>query len=142
LTILSSTGRQAKGLRHSNRGQRPRSGILLEPLRSGRALQLFPFALSVSRHAWLCVSVAKNPELQNEPIFPFKVPQGHSRLFKTTQAYSRVFGKKYFIYIPQPKSVRVVPSLSKAFLEKKKIVYFYESSNLPADFKRLQPIVT
>jgi hypothetical protein len=30
--------------------------------------------------------------------FPFKVSQGHSRLLKAIQAYSRGFGKKYFLF--------------------------------------------
>jgi hypothetical protein len=51
----------------------------------------------------------------------------HSRLLKATQAYSRVFGKKLFIFMGGSRMAgQAGSSPSQAVWRKKKIVYFLE----------------
>ena len=67
-------------------------------------------------HATICRSKRNKDNISNFMIskshyqserarggnFPFKVSQDHSRLLKAIQAYSRVFGKKLFIFSESP----------------------------------------
>jgi hypothetical protein len=107
-------------------------------------------------HPWLKTNFCKAS---------FKVPQGQSRLFKATQTYSRVFGKKrlFIFYGPdwapvfptrEPRKhsrFRGVPSCPKVFqtvpslFSEKKIVYFLPRRSLvkavPQPFA-LQPSIS
>ena len=73
--------------------------------------QSVPYSLGASAteiRVYRCPSVVKNSFLQS----PVKVSQGQSRLFKATQAYSRVFGKKNCLFfVHRPDSFRPVTAL-------------------------------
>jgi hypothetical protein len=61
---------------------------------------------------------------------PFKVSQGHSRLLKAIQAYSRGFRKKIVYFMGGDWPAKPSPSQSslvQQFFQKKKIVYFFIS---------------
>jgi hypothetical protein len=115
MIVLSSLSfGQAKGLRHSSRGHRPRNAISLKSLCPVRALQPFTSRQKIlssilSKSLCLCVSVAKQEQSHRGFPRPFKAIQGflEKRIFHFLSPDPKVFAVS--------KALQTVPRCSKPF---------------------------
>jgi hypothetical protein len=112
IVLPSLSGRQAKGLRHSNRGHRPRNTMAPETSRPVRAFQpgpsravtkfaqfaykaLWQKSVFISVHLWL-----KNPEIAKRTQFSIQVSINQNDmhvvnlLIKVNQGYSNLFNPR------------------------------------------------
>jgi hypothetical protein len=107
IDFQSSPGRQAKGLRHSNRGHRPRNVMTLEPLRPVSAPQypcpsvvkkgIFTKRTQMENHKSLPFCWMRKISLASfSKTNPFLFGLGLSKAFKGIQSVSKDLKKKYF----------------------------------------------
>jgi hypothetical protein len=106
---LSAVGMSSPGGEDIGEGELSRrSGHLSARWRFILPKSLCPLCLYLSRFTWWQKSVFISVHLWLFCNPPFKASQGHSRLLKPIQSYSRVFGKKNSLYY----SVHPVKTLS------------------------------